>query len=484
MFRFSVDYIIFLGGKKMKIHRLIPAVCLGISSLMIFSTFAFAGVFNSGSTGELGALVVSPGDPAIQLPPDGVLNYTSVLVESGATLKFLKNEKNTPIVILATENVTINGTINVSGTTGGLTINVGTGGPGGLDGGVGGLLYKSGTRGGGPGGGAGGEGISNDIRGGNSGGGGGFASSGENAVIHYSWNIPTKGGGTYGSTRMIPLLGGSGGGGGGGTTQYRGGAGGGGGGAILIASSKTISIDGAMYANGAKGSVSENAYAGHGGSGSGGSIHLIADIIKGNGLIQANGAGIASGSYCDPGTGGAGRIRLEAWHFEREVDTSPAATQAYYPYAAYPSDIPSLKISSIAGISVPDTAIGNNVSPDLILPADTTSPVQIVVSASNFPVGTTVTVKSLSQFGNIIRTASGALSGSTASSTASVSLDLPTGYMSLLSVSATYNAIAFNESPSFIDGEKIEYVRVDSSLGSDAKITYITESGREVTSTM
>jgi hypothetical protein len=466
----------------MKIHRLISTACLGMSSLMLFSTFAFAGVFNSGSTGELGALVVSSGDPAIQLPPDGVLNYTSVLVESGATLKFLKNEKNTPVVILATEDVTINGTISVSGTTGGLTINVGTGGPGGHDGGVGGLLYKSGTRGGGPGGGAGGEGYSNNYYAGNSGGGGGFASSGGSSETYN--NTSAAGGGVYGNERMLPLLGGSGGGGGGGTTTWRGAAGGGGGGAILIASSGTITVTGAIYANGAKGGIGEGNYGGHGGSGSGGSIHLIADTIRGNGTINANGAGASSTAYCNPGTGGKGRIRLEAWNFEREVDTSPVATQGFYPYAVYPSDVPSLKISSIAGIPVPDTAVGNNVSPDVILPADTTSPVQIVVSATNFPAGTTVTVKSLSQFGNIIRTASGTLSGSTASSTASVSLDLPTGYLSLLTVSATYEAIAFNGSPSFIDGEMVAFVRVESPLGGKGKVTYITESGREITSTM
>ena len=70
--------------------------------------------FTSGSTGADG-----PFNPtintAVQLPPSGVLNYTTVNIPTGVTVTFLKNATNTPAVILATSDVTIAGSINFNG---------------------------------------------------------------------------------------------------------------------------------------------------------------------------------------------------------------------------------------------------------------------------------------------------------------------------------------------------------------------------------
>ena len=104
--------------------------------------------FESGSTGADG-----PFNPDVSqelaLPPDGIFNFTDVNIPAGITITFGKNTTNTPVIVLASGDVTIDGTIDISGTqsadTGahgdgnlgddGLP---GIGGPGGFDGGRGG----------------------------------------------------------------------------------------------------------------------------------------------------------------------------------------------------------------------------------------------------------------------------------------------------------------------------------------------------------
>lgn len=142
-------------------------ITLALSCLvwgLVGSPSALAQVpFNSGSTGVLGALNPTS-NTAIALPPDGVLNYTTVNIPAGVTLTFTSNASNTPVTLLASGNVTIVGTVSVNGFDGvpqsstGPTLNVGAlGGPGGFAGGNGGQrgTNDSGTTGQGPGGGPG-----------------------------------------------------------------------------------------------------------------------------------------------------------------------------------------------------------------------------------------------------------------------------------------------------------------------------------------
>ena len=76
---------------------------------------AVRGQFDSGSTGTV-ALVVNTGTTnTVNLPPNGVLHYTTITVRSNGTLRFGKNPLNTPVVLLARSNVFIEGTIDVSG---------------------------------------------------------------------------------------------------------------------------------------------------------------------------------------------------------------------------------------------------------------------------------------------------------------------------------------------------------------------------------
>jgi len=85
-----------------------------------------ASAFVSGSTGADGAFTPTV-NTTLTLPPSGIFNFTSVTIPSGVTVKFLKNTTNTPVVILATGDVTIGGTLDASG---GSSPGVGSGGDG------------------------------------------------------------------------------------------------------------------------------------------------------------------------------------------------------------------------------------------------------------------------------------------------------------------------------------------------------------------
>ena len=104
--------------------------------------------FVSGSDGSNGALNVTA-NTVLPLPADGILKYTTITVANGATLTFAKNALNTPVHLLATGDVQISGTIDVSSTApvdGNGRLIGGTGGPGGYDGGASGYFSPLNTR--------------------------------------------------------------------------------------------------------------------------------------------------------------------------------------------------------------------------------------------------------------------------------------------------------------------------------------------------
>src|SRR5688572_15052484 len=70
--------------------------------------------FDAGSTGALGDVVITS-NTTINLPDDGKLHFRSLKVNSGNTLTFGKNPRNTPVFILAQTEVIVEGTINIDG---------------------------------------------------------------------------------------------------------------------------------------------------------------------------------------------------------------------------------------------------------------------------------------------------------------------------------------------------------------------------------
>ncbi len=464
-------------------------ISAALTALALTSRPAFAQTFNSGSTGADGAFSPTT-STTLTLPPDGVFNFTTITIPAGVTVTFARNAANTPATLLASGNVTIAGTIAVSGSPGGtgvspgtiLASNAGAGGPGGFDGGDGadGIVSTTGGAGLGPGGGAGG--LAPSTVGG--GGGGGFVVAGGNggAVSTFA-PATTPGGGAYGTLTLLPLIGGSGGGGGGAVFGNTGGGAGGGGGALLIASSGTITFTGTLLAKGGQGGgPSANiSGTGQGGGGSGGAIRLVATVITGSGgTINVSGGPGVGNSFAFSGTGSAGRIRVEVYSNTATINFAqvPSIDQ---PGALALPGTPSLTITSVAGVAAPASPTGAYATPDITLPAGTANPMTIGLAAVSIPLGTTVTVTVKPLDGAASSATSTPLAGALAASTATASLTIPTNQPSVISASATFTLAAIpGIGPLFAQGEQIERVRVAAVLGAPSRVVYITRSGREI----
>jgi hypothetical protein len=449
---------------------------------------ALAQTFNSGSTGADGAF--SPtANTTLTLPPSGVFNFTTINIPSGVTVRFARNVTNTPVTVLASGNVTIAGTIDISGGPGGAASatnttvgsNGGLGGPGGFDGGSGatGFISVTGGSGLGPGGGSG----SSVVAGASAhAGGAGALTPGGNGTANAG--TAGTGGPAYGTASLLPLVGGSGGGGGGGVVGRTGGGGGGGGGALVIASSGTITLasTGVILAQGGSGATFQgiNAGNGSGGGGSGGAVRLVATSITGSGTINiGGGAGGAGG-----GAGSAGRLRVEAFSntLSVNVGAQPAgAVTSGAPSSVTLANAPTLRIASVAGVAAPASPTGSFTVADVTLPPGTTNPVAINLEASNIPLGTPVTVSAKGQYGAASSVTSSALAGTASASTASASVTIPTNEPSVISASASFTLTAASGGgPVFVQGEEVDRVRVSATLNGPSQVVYVTRSGREI----
>jgi hypothetical protein len=291
-------------------------------AIWILTSGAAHAQFSSGSTGADGALTVTS-DTTLQLPPDGILNYTTITVSAGATLKFLQNPLNTPVFLLATGDVLIAGTIDVSGGSFSSAV-PGIGGPGGFDGGFGSGFPAGAGDGQGP-------------------GGGRIAMNGISFISGGSFAFTAGGSPAYGNTLLSPLIGGSGGAG-----DDGGHGGGGGGGALLIASSTQITISGTL-----------NAWGGAGGSagGSGGALRVVAPVVNGNGQLRA-GAGQTDGFFHPPAS--PGRTRIDcldrfAWRNLTLTSSGEKGTRGTRMFV-FPPGNPRLDIVEAAGVVIPEGA--------------------------------------------------------------------------------------------------------------------------------
>jgi len=432
--------------------------------------------FSSGSTGVDGSFSPSS-DVTLTVPPSGVFHFTTIAIPAGITVRFTRNAANTPVTLLASGDVTIEGVLELSGgdgmpgASGTRFVNDGgIGGVGGFAGGAGsnGLLGNVGGAGLGPGGGAGG-GVPSFS---SAGGGGGFGVAGEGA----SGGV-TEGGPAYGTSTLLPAIGGSGGGGGGAPLGMSSGGGGGGGGAIVIASSGTITLTGVIRAKGGAGGEPAGGAAA-GGGGSGGAIRLVANTLTGSdGTLDVNGG--AAGQPGVGGGGGAGRIRLEA-----DTNTLTVNLRGVIPSFGPASNVtvpnvPTLSITTVAGMAAPATPSASYGTPDIVLPATTVNPVSVTLAASNIPPGTILSVRVTPWVGAASSTTSTALSGSLDSSTATASVILPETQPSILSATATFLLIAADGSPVTVHGKVVERVRVTATLGGASHVAYLTRGARE-----
>jgi len=474
------------------------------SSAVLLASACLAGnalAFDSGSTGADGAYSPTVSAPLL-LPDSGVLNFTSINIPSGVTITLTRNRSNTPATILVSGNATIAGALQLSGGRGadagtagsgnqGDDGNPGTAGAGGFDGGRGGKLSSSGGNGLGPGGGGASSSVNIYFCGytASGGAGGGYAVKGSDFFtannITPPWCgisvSPTIGGPAYGSSLLVPLIGGSGGGGGAGNTTFEGSGGGGGGGALLLAVSGNLSLTGNIIADGgAAGNVSGVNSGTAGGGGSGGALRLVATTVAGTGGLYARGG--AGGTQSPNGgtwngfVGSAGRIRIEGGTITFSGPSDPAATRTT-PGALFASGLPALRISKIAGVDVPLSPTG---TADVTLPANTVNPVSIEFAASNVPLGNIIKLTVTPASGAPTSAISPALTGTLDNASASVQATLPVGASSL-QATVTYTVVASlgDALSRFAANERVEQLRVAAEPGRASTYKLITASGRE-----
>jgi len=320
--------------------------------------------FTSGSDGSYGPLNILT-NTTLVMPSDGIFRCTSIYVATNATLKFTPNALNTPVYLLATNDVLINGTIDVSGSMG-TVYQGGAGGPGGFAGGTATILGKPPGDGQGPGAGRAGTSTSH------------FAVDGPGAGCYspYAWSAyqPSTNNGTpYGSQLLIPLVGGSGGGG----SPYTGASGAGGGGALLIAANTRIQLNGTLISTGGQ----QNGAGGNndpGNAGSGGAVRLVAPVVAGGGTINVSGGN--TGFY----SGGSGRIRIDCMDSRMLAfvfnPNYPAATLGGN-MVVIPANSPRLDIIQVAGTNIP---VGAGAAVSLMLPQGSSTNQTVTVQASNF----------------------------------------------------------------------------------------------------
>jgi len=440
-------------------------------AVLLLSAPPALGQFSSGSTGADGVFAPAA-NQNITVRAGGVYNYTTVTIPANVTVRYFRNTDNAPVVILATGDVTIEGSIIVSGLDGTSNSSTpqpgGQGGPGGFAGGMSG--FPTGfapVSGHGPGGGA----------------------SPGTAPMGGVYGAPTS------FVGLVPFFGGSGGGGGhgffSGGSPNSGGSGGGGGGAILIASSTRIQINGRVLANGGRSSGGVNCVT-IGAPGSGGAIRLVAPVIGGfgqNSMVQAiAGAGNTGCSV----SGGPGRIRMEAnsmGGFIGLTDPVPSIVNAPGPVSPEGNpalaNVPTLAIASVGGLAVPGTPFASYSVPDITLAPGTANPVPVVVNVTNTPVGspTEIEVRLLPRSGGITTLTVPATdhTGTFASSSATANVTLPSGQVTVLQASAAMTLTGqFASLFPLIDGEPVERVLVAANMGEPSSVSLVTKSGREV----
>lgn len=446
----------------MKTKRIDQWVGVGLLAAAFFWAMPVSAqtTFSSGSTGVLGAFAPAT-NTVVTLPPDGVLNYTTVTIPAGVTVSFLKNAANTPVTMLATGDILVNGAINVNGTNGpnassSVTVQPGGApGPGGFAGGQSGsrgLTNNSASAGYGPGGGAG-------------------------AVVAVSNAVAPTYGAPASFVALVPLFGGSGGGGGAGDAGSAGSSSGGGGGAIVMASSTKITVGGSIIANGGVGGQG-GANVAHATGGSGGAIRLVAPQITDTGTLTATGGSSAFGPA------GNGRIRIEALTTGFINPTTPTAsisnTLGPITAASTPAliNLPLLTISSVGGVASPAVPTGSYSTADVSLPAGTTNPVPVTLTVNNIPLGTVFTVKLIPQFAAATTVTSSGASGTFGSSTATANVTFPNGQISTLNAFAGFTLTA--SLMPLIDGEPAEQVLVAAQYGQPSTVTLRTRSGKEM----
>ena len=392
--------------------QLIGLFVMFLIGFAMFGTGLEAQTFSSGSTGADGALsYTTPGtyyfDPrALNIDPahDNIFNFTTINIAAGVTLKISSKVVSGPVYWLATGDVTIAGTVDLSGEDGIAQLSTlavssrvpSVAGSGGYGGGLGGMSGGSPAQpGNGPGGG-----------------------------VAATTTIAGGGAGTNTSNQFVlPLFGGSGGGGGLAAAGTFGGEGGAGGGALLIASSTRISLSScgpAIIADGGHGGGCD-AGGTCGGPGAGGSVRLVSNMVTEIGCLVV----VARGARGNNSPAGDGKIRLESFSGTLPTNSNlpMAITSTPDPLLLPSTPPPTMIVTAINGVPINANPFA---FPDITI--NTSSPIVINIEAHYVPLGTIPKVTIFSEGGpDQVVNASVGLAGTLAVSTTTATITFPTG---------------------------------------------------------
>jgi hypothetical protein len=308
----------------------------------------------------------------------GIFNFTTINVASGSTLRFTENVYHGTVYFLASGDVTIPGTLDLHGDDSYGNISFASqrvpnaGGSGGFSGGIGGFGTNAALAGNGPGGGA-------------------LGAAGANNSNQF----------------LVPLIGGGGGGG-----SSVGAIGGAGGGAILIASSTTITVNGSINAAGG-----HNTGGCTGTPGGNGAVRLVANTIQGSGSVTVSNSG------CSGIAGGNGLARFESNNLGGVSVNGPTTRSTPFALNLPTTGAPTVKVTSINSQPINSNPFS---FPDITI--NSTSQVPIVIQATNVPIATAVVkIYVFSEAGPDQVISIGPLTGTDASSTATMNITYPAG---------------------------------------------------------
>jgi plastocyanin len=304
-----------------------------------------------------------------------IFKFSSVNIAAGRTVTFINHPMRVPVVWLVSGNVTIAGTLSLSGSYSG-GVYYGEPGPGGFRGGP--QSWSS---------------VGLGMGGGVSANGGKYATA------------------SYGNPTCIPLIGGSGGGG-----RNINSSGGGGGGAILIASGEIVTVTGTIQSNSASNWA----------EGSSGAIRVIADTITGSGTISASNDGRI-------------RLEANTVTGSFFTNPQTAPVLPTIPPTLWPSDThPTVKIVSIDGVSAPtyatDADMDTQADVDITKAANQAS--TITLRTKNFPTNGNVKVRAAGKYSTtaILSPAATYLGSDAFGDNWQVSVTLPEGFTCLQAI--------------------------------------------------
>ena len=210
--------------------------------------------------------------------------------------------------------------------------------------------------------------------------------------------------------------------------------------------------------------------------------------------------GNVSASYSSGGTyvlsnAGCGWVRIDTFDNLFSGSIGGSVSQGFQPII-----LPAagqgvqLSIATIAGTTISLSPSGVLANPDVIIPAQQSNPIPIVVNCANIPLSTEISVVIHPTNGPDVQAVAMNNVGTLAASTATVSLNMPRGggiiyakcvsgvaNLGVDSSSKELRTKSLAQTGLTADGERFSKMEVTAVLGGKQQIAYLTESGKRYT---